>query len=96
VIPAFIEQNKGTLLFTGGGFAVAPSAKYTSLSIGKAGIRALAFALAEELNPQGIHVGTVTIAGNVSPGTFFDPDLIAERYWELHTNKDLKEIVYAQ
>ncbi|MEC0091005.1 SDR family NAD(P)-dependent oxidoreductase [Paenibacillus macquariensis] len=96
VIPAFIEQNKGTLLFTGGGFAVAPSAKYTSLSIGKAGIRALAFALAEELNPHGIHVGTVTIAGNVSPGTFFDPDLIAERYWELHTNKDLTEIVYAQ
>ncbi|OAB44420.1 SDR family NAD(P)-dependent oxidoreductase [Paenibacillus glacialis] len=96
VIPDLIEQKRGTILFTGGGLALAPSPTYTSLSIGKAGVRALAFALAEDLNPHGIHVGTVTIAGYVSKGTFYDPDIIAERYWELHTKRDQTEIVFAQ
>lgn len=27
---------------------------------------------------------TVTVAGDVAPGTAFDPDEIADRYWRLH------------
>ena len=33
----------------------------------------------------GIHVATVTVAGFVQPGGPLAPELIAERYWQLHT-----------
>jgi len=55
-----------------------------SLSIGKAGIRSLAYTLAQEMEGTGIHVATVTIGGTVEPGTHFDPDLIAQSYLNLH------------
>ncbi len=66
VIPALRAAGKGSLLFTGGGLALAPQAREASLSIGKAGLRALALCLAEELEPEGIHVATVTVAGFVN------------------------------
>jgi short-subunit dehydrogenase len=97
LIPAMRQVRRGTILLTGGGLALYPNAQYTSLAIGKAGMRSLAFCLAEELEPAGIHVATVTIAGGVQPGTHFDPDLIAERYWELHSQPVgswEREIVY--
>lgn len=96
VIPAMKEAKKGTILFTGGGLALDPIPQYTSLAIGKAGIRSLAFTLFGEMLTQGIHVATVTIAGIVKPGTKFDPDLIANEYWRLHSQpqgKWEKEII---
>jgi short-subunit dehydrogenase len=95
VIPEQVEQKAGTILFTGGGLALYPSADYTSLGIGKASLRNLAFTLAEELKPQGVFVGTVTIAGAVAPGTHFAPELIAEKYWELYEKREEHEIVYS-
>jgi short-subunit dehydrogenase len=97
VIPGMREQGAGTILFTGGGLALNPRPKYASLAIGKAGLRSLAFALAGELAPDGIHVATVTIAGFIQPGTHFDPTNIAASYWALHTQpKDQweTEVVY--
>ncbi|MFD2329237.1 SDR family NAD(P)-dependent oxidoreductase [Cohnella sp. GCM10020058] len=96
VVPSFVARKHGTILITGGGLALSPNPAYASLSIGKAGVRSLAFALAEELAPQGIYVGTVTIAGYVSKGTFYDPDRIAESYWKLHAQRDQVEIVFAE
>jgi hypothetical protein len=32
-------------------------------------------------------VATVTVGGAVAPGGQFDPDLIAEEYWRLHTQR---------
>ncbi|MFM7423740.1 MAG: SDR family NAD(P)-dependent oxidoreductase [Elainella sp.] len=84
VLPAMQAQSKGTILLTGGGLALNPWADVASLAIGKAGIRSLAFSLAQELTPAGIHVGTVTICGTVEPGTHFDPDKIAQAYLTLH------------
>jgi hypothetical protein len=55
-----------------------------SLSLGKAGVRALVTMAAERYGPDGIHSATVTVAGAVAPGTAFDPDDIAEHYWRLH------------
>ncbi|MEH7549612.1 MULTISPECIES: SDR family NAD(P)-dependent oxidoreductase [Bacillaceae] len=95
VIPELVEQKAGTILFTGGGLALYPSADYTALGIGKASLRNLAFTLAEELKPQGVFVGTVTIAGAVAPGTHFAPELIAEKYWELYEKREEHEIVYS-
>lgn len=85
--PAMSTANGGTILFTGGGFALRPIAAMASLGIGKAALRNLAFSLAEELRPKGIRVGTVTILGMVKPGTSFDPNLIAEAFWQLHEDR---------
>lgn len=84
VMSAMQANGKGTILLTGGGLALNPFADASSLAIGKAGIRSLAFTLAQELKDSGIHVGTVTICGTVQPGTHFDPDAIAESYLALH------------
>ncbi len=84
VIPHMKNQRQGTILFTGGGLALEPHPKYASIAVGKAGIRNLSFSLAAELEPAGIHVATVTIAGIVRPGTALDPDRVAEEYWRLH------------
>jgi short-subunit dehydrogenase len=84
VAPAMIAAGRGTILFTGGGYALQPSPEYASLGIGKAGIRSLAFTLAAELAPKGVRVGTVTIGGTVKKGTAFDPAAIADAFFGLH------------
>lgn len=76
--------SRGTMLFTGGGLALEPQAGASSLAIGKAGIRNLAFSLHEELTPSHIHVATVTICGDVREGTRFSPSNIAECFFRLH------------
>lgn len=84
VLPAMRGAGRGTLLFTGGGLALKPQAELASASIGKAALRNLALCLAAELAPEGLHAATVTVCGFVQPGTAFDPDLVAERFWRLH------------
>ena len=78
------ERGYGTILLTGGGFALHPSAEYLSLSIGKAGIRALAHGLFESFRAKGIHVATVTVLPYVFPGTK-DAQAVAELFWQLHS-----------
>jgi NAD(P)-dependent dehydrogenase (short-subunit alcohol dehydrogenase family) len=84
--PAMQARGAGSLLFTGGGLALRPEfgAGVAGLTAGKSALRGLVFALAGELAPHGIHVGTVTIAGQVAPGGPFDPDRIAEAFAALH------------
>jgi short-subunit dehydrogenase len=97
VLPAMQASQKGTILLTGGGLALSPFADVSSLGIGKAGIRSLAFSLAQELTSSGIHVATVTICGTVEPGTHFDPDAIAQSYLALHKQPPTEfetEIIY--
>jgi short-subunit dehydrogenase len=84
VLDGMMEAGHGTILFTGGSLALAPQADLASLSMGKAAIRSLAFSLAQELEPAGIHVATVTICGFVQEGTHFSPDPIAAEFWRLH------------
>ena len=88
VLPSMKKSKKGTILLTGGGLALKPYFEYSSLAIGKAGIRSLAFCLAQELKGSGIKIGTVTIAGHVKEGTHFSPDKIAEEFWKFHTGKN--------
>ena len=97
VIAPMRSLGKGTILLTGGGLALQPYPPLAALAIGKAGIRNLTYSLGGELEPEGIHVATVTIAGYVQPGTPFDPDRIAEAYWQLHVqprSEWMREIVY--
>ncbi|MGG6238167.1 SDR family NAD(P)-dependent oxidoreductase [Nodosilinea sp. AN01ver1] len=86
VLPAMQTQQKGTLLFTGGGFALYPDPNFVSLSLGKAGIRVLANTLHTALKDSPIKVGTVTICGTVNgDDPKYSSDRIAEEYWKLHT-----------
>ncbi|WP_026190545.1 SDR family NAD(P)-dependent oxidoreductase [Methylobacterium sp. WSM2598] len=83
VAPGMAARGGGTILLTGGGFGLQPHPDYLSLSIGKAGIRALAHGLFERFREQGIHVATVTVAGFVNPGSE-DAKAVGERFWQLH------------
>ncbi len=83
VAPGMAERGSGTIIVTGGMPEAVPA--YTSLSLGKAGVRALVSLLDTQFGPSGVHVATVTIAGAVAKETPFDPDDIAEHYWRLHT-----------
>ncbi len=84
VVPGMREQGGGTILLTGGGLAFEPYPELMSLAIGKSAIRSLAFSLNKELADDNIHAATVTICGTIAPGTQFDPDQIADVYWQLH------------
>lgn len=84
VLPSMRAAGEGTILLTGGGLALFPSADLAALSIGKAAIRAYALTLFDELRPAGIHAAMVTIAGLVASGGPFDPDRIADTYLELY------------
>ena len=78
-------RKRGSLLFTGGGLALAPWAQMSSLSIGKAGIRSLATTLHQDLKADGVRVATVTVDGLVKPGAgALDPTAIADTFWALH------------
>lgn len=83
LLPRMAEAGRSSYLLTGG--MPTPMPEVTSLSLGKAGVRALTELLAAQFASKGIHVATVTVAGVVAPGTAFDPDNIAEHYWRLHT-----------
>jgi len=84
VLPGMRARGGGTILLTGGGSALHPKVGEASLSLGKGALRTLALLLAEELEPEGIHVATVTIDGFVKAGTALDPDRVAQCFLELH------------
>jgi NAD(P)-dependent dehydrogenase (short-subunit alcohol dehydrogenase family) len=81
--PVMAAAGGGSFLVTGG--MPVPDHRYTSLSLGKAALRAATTVLSQHYGPTGIHVATVTIAGPVAPGGPYDPDDIADHYWRLHT-----------
>jgi len=83
VVPAMAERGSGSFIITGG--MPEPKPDYASLSLGKAGVRTLVSLLDQQYGASGVHVATVTVGGGVAPGTAYDPDDIAEHYWQLHT-----------
>lgn len=104
VIPQMKKAGRGTLLFTGGEFATNPDPDYASAAIGHAATRNLCITLAKELEPIGIHVATVTVHGLAKVQTVFDPngvkfepEVIANKFYALHTQPKGKfefEMIY--
>ena len=84
VLPGMRDRGRGTVLFTGGGSALHPKAAQAGQALGKGLLRTLALLLAEELEPAGIHVATLTIAGFIQAGGPLDPDRLADLFWQLH------------
>jgi short-subunit dehydrogenase len=81
--PAMKVAGFGTMIVTGGGFADNPIPALATVSLGKAALRSAATMLGADLAPDGIRVATLTIAGQIVAGGSFDPERIAERYWEV-------------
>ncbi len=95
LLPRMAKSGKGTFVVTGG--MPTPVPQVTSLSLGKAGVRALVELLEAQFGPAGVHVATVTVGGPVAPGTAYDPDDIAQEYWRLHqqpAGKWVREVTY--
>lgn len=86
----------GSILLTGGGLALYPSADYASLAIGKAALRNLSYSLHEELAESNIYVGTLTIKGFVQEGTYFAPERIAEALYDMHAQQIEVERTYEE
>ena len=96
LLPRMARAGHGSYILTGG--MPVPVPQVTSLSLGKAGVRALAELLDSQFAPTGLHIATVTIGGAIAPGTAFDPDDIAEQYWRLHAQPVgvwEREVVYS-
>ena len=84
--PAMTAGGGGTILMTGGGLALAPQygGAVPVLTAVKSALRGFVHASAAAFAAQNLRLGTVTIAGQVAPGTAFDPDAIAGAFWALH------------
>ncbi len=80
-LPGLVATG-GRVAWTGGGVALSPSGEYGVLALGKAAMRAAGFALAQELAPLGVTLRMLTIKGFIRPGGRFDPDRIAQAFWD--------------
>jgi short-subunit dehydrogenase len=89
---ADLKKTSGAVLFTGGGFATHPDPQYGSLSIGKAGLRNLAFQLHQQLRPAGVYVGLLTIRQHVSShDPVYSPAALAEHFWQMAQERTAPE-----
>jgi NAD(P)-dependent dehydrogenase (short-subunit alcohol dehydrogenase family) len=82
--PSMIDEEKGTILLTGGVLAFGPWIEWGAVSLGKAALRSLGHSLFKELSPHGVQVATVAIHGTMAKGTAYDHDLVADAYWAVH------------
>jgi NADP-dependent 3-hydroxy acid dehydrogenase YdfG len=85
--PSMHSAGGGTIIFTGGGLADDLHPGLATLSLGKLAMRGVARIRGKQLTTENIRIITVTINGMVASGTPFDPDHIADRYWQL-THRD--------
>jgi NAD(P)-dependent dehydrogenase (short-subunit alcohol dehydrogenase family) len=96
-----IPRGAGSLLFTGATASLRARPPFAAFASAKAALRALAFGLARELGPQGVHVGHVVVDGVIAgeqirsrmpqvaerlgEDGMLATDAIADAYWHLHT-----------
>jgi NAD(P)-dependent dehydrogenase (short-subunit alcohol dehydrogenase family) len=88
-----VENDGGTVLFTGATTSVRGREGAVGFSAAKFGARGLAESMARELGPRGVHVAHVVVDGGILPpgaGTgdrpdheYLDPDAMAKEYWNL-------------
>jgi len=82
---AMARADHGVLVFTVNSLARSPEAMSAALSIGKGAQLNLALSLERELEGTPIRIGVVTVCGPIKVGTAYDPDRLADVYWELAT-----------
>lgn len=84
VLPAMLDEGRGTLLFTTGSAAIRPSPARAVSGIVYAGENLYVQMLAEALADEPVEVFQTVIVGAVGPGEKHEPDTVAEHLWQLH------------
>jgi len=94
-----VPQGEGTILFTGASASLRGRPPFAAFAAAKAGLRAVAQAMAREFGPKGVHVAHVVIDGGIAgerlerfpefvrakgEDGLLDLDAIADTYWMLH------------
>jgi NAD(P)-dependent dehydrogenase (short-subunit alcohol dehydrogenase family) len=87
VLPV-LRGGRGSLLFTGGGFALHPNKEYASLSVGKAALPAYVHVLHDQLAGTGVHATTITITKGIGSEARFGAATLAQAYLELHNQPE--------
>jgi NAD(P)-dependent dehydrogenase (short-subunit alcohol dehydrogenase family) len=88
------DARGGTILVTGGGLGVHPTADWAVLGAGKAALRNIVQGLSDPLGERGIGIRIATIATLVSPGSDEASDA-ADVFWTLATDPNAAwEAVY--
>ena len=88
----FAKKN-GTILITGGGLAMYPSADYLPLSMDKAALRAMVQALHPVMQEKGIFLGILTVCNVIAEGSTCAPEILAEKYWQQYTQQKDWEVI---
>jgi NAD(P)-dependent dehydrogenase (short-subunit alcohol dehydrogenase family) len=92
-----LRDGRGSLLFTGGGYALHPSKEFSSLSVGKAALRAYVQVLHDQLAGSAVHATSVTITKAIGDDPRFAPPALAQVYLDLHNQPQADwqaELVY--
>jgi NAD(P)-dependent dehydrogenase (short-subunit alcohol dehydrogenase family) len=95
VLPDMLARGSGTLLFTTGASSVYPNPMMGNVGIATAGLRNWAHALHGALADHGIQVGHVAINAWIGQQAGAEPEQIAPLYWELYTQRDQVERIFA-
>ena len=98
-----VAQGSGSLLFTGATASLRARPPFTAFASAKSALRALAFGMAREFGPQGVHVGHVIVDGvirgdqvlsrmpqlaeRLGPDGMLDTGAIADAFWTLHVQE---------
>lgn len=92
-----LRDGRGSLLFAGGGYALRPSTKFSSLSVGKAALRAYVQLLHNQLAGTGVHATSITITKTIGSEPRYEPATLAQAYLELTKQPESEwqhELVY--
>lgn len=79
-----LSRGKGSIFLTGGHFGLKPVPDYISLSVGKAGLRALALGAFDTFKGNGVQIAVVHVAGPVDPASDLAKG-VGDCFWRLHT-----------
>jgi NAD(P)-dependent dehydrogenase (short-subunit alcohol dehydrogenase family) len=98
VLPDMLAAGSGTLLYTVGGGAINPYPFLGSVNTAQAALRNWVHNLNATLAGRGVHAADVVVNVGISteptPGRAQrHPDELAQLYWDLHVNRDEREIV---
>lgn len=91
VVPDFIENGDGALLFIAGGSALAPIPPLANVGVAHSGLRNFVTNLHGALKPKGVYVGAIYVAGMIKRGTEVDPDNIAAKLFDMYQSRDKVE-----
>ncbi len=88
-----LQRNAGSILLTGGGTSLYPNPALATISLGKAGIRNLAYQLNQVGKTVGVFAGTITITGAISADSpVHNPTNLAEKFWQLNEKRNQPEV----